>query len=261
MNNIPDKFWNSAMGALGLITIFLVILSIKEIKSIGYVGVVPSQMNTITVMGEGEVMVSPDLATVSFQVIESGKTVSEAQTKATEKSNAALKAVRDGGVEDKDIKTTSYNINPKYEYPVCTQWSCPTQSPKLIGYEVSQSVDVKIRDLDKAGELLASIGGLGVQNVSGLNFSVDNPDMVNAEARGKAIADAKAKASELAKQLGVNIVRVQSFSENNFRPYPVAFGRGGVEAKVMDQASAPAPELPAGENKIVSNVEIVYQVK
>lgn len=258
--NIPDKFWSSVMGALGLLTIFLVILSIKEIKTIGYVGVTPSQMNTITVSGKGEVMVSPDLATFSFQVIESAKTVVEAQSKATEKSNSALAAIREGGVADKDIKTTSYNINPKYDYPECTQWSCPTRNPTLVGYEVSQSVEIKVRDLDKAGAILATIGGIGVQNVSGLNFSVDDPDQVTAEARGLAIADAKAKANELAKQLGVSIVRVQSFNENAYRPYAVAFGMGGAEAKVMDQ-SAPAPELPAGENKIVSNVDIVYQVK
>jgi uncharacterized protein YggE len=259
--NIPDKFWNSAMGALGLLTIFLIIISIKEIKSISYVGSNLTMTNTITVDGTGDAVTVPDIATFSFSVTETAKTVAEAQTKATDKINASLKAVRDGGVAEKDISTQSYSINPHYEYQgaVCSTYSCPPSKSILTGYDVSQSISVKVRDLKKAGDLFTSIGTLGVQNIGNLAFSVDEPETVKAEARSKAIANAEAKAKKLSSELGVSLVRIISFSENN-NVYPRAVYSMG--ADLMNQKTASiSPEIPTGEQKVTDNVTITYQIK
>jgi uncharacterized protein YggE len=130
----------------------------------------------------------------------------------------------------------------------------------LIGYEVTQNTEVKVRDTKKAGEILAGIGGIGISNVSGLQFKVDDDEALKAEARTKAIVDSKKKAEDIAKALGVKIVRTISFYENIDQPVYGGYGMGGdmMEAKV---ASAVAPQLPTGENKIVSRVSVTYEIK
>lgn len=264
--NIPSKFWTVATGLLGILFVFALLLSIKSIKELRYVGTNPANTSTINVDGTGHAIAVPDIATFSFSVSETGKTVAEAQTKATDRINSALKTIRGQGVADKDISTQSYNINPHYEYQraVCPATSpeisyCPGSKSVLTGYDVSQSIEIKVRDISKAGAILASIGSLGVQNVSGLNFSVDEPAKVQAEARNKAITDAKSKADVLAKQLGVSLVRVVSFSENSGGyPRPMY----SMEKVMGAGVSAPAaPEIPAGEQKVTSNVSITYEIQ
>ncbi|MEA2715093.1 MAG: uncharacterized protein QOG91_121, partial [Candidatus Parcubacteria bacterium] len=218
--------------------------------------------HTVNVTGTGDAVAIPDVAVFSFTVTETAKAVVDAQNQATAKTNAALKAVRDGGVADKDIKTISYNISPHYDYQnsVCTSAGiCPPSRSILTGYDVSQTIQVKVRDLTKAGALFSTIGSLGVQNVNGLDFSVDDPDSVNAEARGKAISDAQSKADELAKQLGIRLVRIVSFSESGGGRPPIPYM---MSAKAMTADSAQAmPEVPVGEQKTTSNVEITYEIQ
>ncbi|MFA6458936.1 MAG: SIMPL domain-containing protein [Candidatus Paceibacterota bacterium] len=269
--NPTEQFWKVASLVGLVLVLFLVVVSIKEVKSIGYVGKSEQIVNSISVNGKGEVMATPDIATFSFSVTETAKTVTEAQTAATAKSAAALKAVRDAGIKDKDIQTISYTINPHYEYQegVCPAVMSPYSSVSpcrpgksvLTGYDVSQTILVKIRELDKAGTIFSSIGALGVQNVNGLDFSVDKPEAVKAQARALAITDAKTKANELAKQLGVKIIRITSYYENGDQAYPM-YGRGGSDMKLeVASMAAPAPELPAGEQKMTSNVTITYEIK
>lgn len=264
MNN-KEQVWK--VGALvGMIlALFLLVVTIKEVKSLAYVGSDNGMYNSISVNGKGEEVVIPDIATFSFSVSEKAKTVAEAQALATKKINDTLKAVRDNGIADKDIKTISYNINPNYEYTqgVCTQWSCPPGRSVLIGYEVGQSVEVKVRDIEKSGALLATIGEMEVQNVSGLSFSVDDIDTVKAKARATAIANAKQKAEQIAKDLGVRIVRITSYYDSSDYPSPV-YGMGGdmMSAKVGNMSEqAVAPEVPIGETKIISNVTVTYEIK
>lgn len=262
--NIKTNVWKAGLVVAILLALFLLVVSIKEIKSLSYVGRDVAVANTITVSGKGEKPTVPDIATFSFTVIEKAKTVTEAQTLATTKTNLALKALKDAKIDDKDIKTTGYNINPNYEYQnaVCVNGYCPGGKSVLTGYEVSQTVEVKIRALDKAGAIFASIGSLGVQNVNGLSFSIDDIDEVKAEARELAIENAKEKAHTLARQLGVKIVRITSFTDES-NNYPIYYGRDAMmtEGATMNQAKAPAPEIPAGEQKVVSNVTITYEIR
>jgi uncharacterized protein YggE len=240
--------------------------NIKEYQFIGRD--VPGEMTTISVSGEGEAFAVPDIAEISFTVSQESKTAAEARKTVDEKVKAILKYLRETGVEEKDLNTASISLYPNYDWEqtqvMCITYPCPQPPGKQVlrGYEVSQSITVKVRDLDKLGDIVGGVTDKGATNMSGPSFTVDNEDGVKAEAREQAIAKAKAKAEQLANELDVKLVRIVSFSEGGDYPY-FAYGRGGMEAKaVMMDAGAPVPaEIPVGENKFVSNVTIVYEIR
>lgn len=275
MNNIPSNFWSTLKGLIAILIVFVIILGIGAIKAMSNIGVNRTTVSSISVDGTGYAIAVPDVATFSFSVSETAKTVAEAQAKATVRINSALKTIRDQGIADKDISTQSYNISPHYDYqtaicprPLAPETGagssrvpyCPGGKSVLTGYDVSQSIEVKVRNLAKAGAIFSSIGSLGVQNVNGLNFSVDEPAKVQAEARNKAIADAKSKADVLARQLGVRIVRVVSFSENS-GGYPRPMYSMMSKAVGAEDSAPIAPEIPTGEQKVTSNVSITYEIQ
>lgn len=245
------------------LSVFVGVKTLNSLKEYSYIGKDVPAMNAISVIGEAEISIKPDVASFTYTVLEEGKTAGEAQTKATEKSNATIKALKDAGIEDKDIKTVSYNIFPKYEYTgsVCNQFSCPPGKSIISGYEVSQSVEVKVRDIEKAGDMLALVGGLNVSSVSGLNFVVDDMEALKAEVRKQAIVDAKEKAKVLSKELGVKFDSIISFYETGEDMYPPIMSErayGGVMA--MDAVKV-SPTIPTGENKLKSQVTITYSIK
>lgn len=260
----PDLIVKVGAAALGMLALFLLISSLKALKEFRYVGSGVTASNTISVSGMGEVFAVPDMATFSVTVREEAKDVSTAQDAATKKSNAIFDYLKGAGVEEKDIKTTNYSVNPKYEYSqgVCTQYSCPPSKQALVGFEVYQTFEVKVKDPKKAGELLSGVGSKGASEVSGLSFTIEDEDQLKSDAREEAIEDAEAKAEELADQLGVKIVRVVGFNENE-GGYPIYYAKSMAMADGRGGASeaAPAPALPTGENKITSNVNITYEIR
>jgi uncharacterized protein YggE len=258
-NNNQEQVWKAAKWAVILLTVFLAIISIKELRAISFIGIVPST-NVISVSGTGEAITVPDIATFSFSVTENAKTVKEAQDKSATKINTALNAIKKGGVAEKDIKTLSYNIAPHYDYTqlACVNGYCPPGKSVLNGYDVSQTIQVKVRDLTKAGELFGTIGSAGVQTVDGLAFSVDDIDSVKALARADAITKAKAKAEKIADALGVSLVRITSYSDSsNDVAYPMYSGR----VEMMSAKADVVPQVPAGEQKVTANVNITYEIR
>lgn len=255
---------NAVRIGLWILVALLAVSLIYVLSSIRYVGAGIPAGNTINVSGYGESYSTPDIATFTYSVVSEKKTVAEAQADATAKANAALAYLKSAGVEEKDIQTSGYNINPQYDWvqASCINGSCPSGRQVLRGYEVRQSTTVKVRDTAKAGDLLAGVGEKGATEVSGLQFTFENPGQGQVEARGKAIADAKQKADELAKQLGVSIVRVVSFNESSGgMPYPVAYGRGGVANMAMDSKAEIAPEISVGQNQTSVSVSITYEIR
>jgi uncharacterized protein YggE len=128
----------------------------------------------------------------------------------------------------------------------------------LTGYEVSQTISVKIRKIDDAGKILVGVGDKGATNISGVSFSVDKKEAIEADARAKAIQDAEEKAKVLAKSLGVKLTRIVSFSESGGGP---AYYRGDMMEASMFKSADVAPSIPTGENKFTSNVNIVYEIQ
>lgn len=247
-----------------VLAVFVGVKTISALKEYSYIGKDVPAMSVVSVVGKGEISVKPDVASFVYSVTEEGKTAGEAQDKVTKKSNAAIDALKNAGIEEKDIKTVSYNIYPRYDYvqTTCTQYSCPPGKSVIAGYEVSQSVEVKVRNIEKAGDMLALVGGLNISNVSGLSFVVDDMDGLKAEVRKQAIIDAKEKAKVLAKELGVKFDNIISFYESNGDVYPMmgermydSYGAGTMSAVKV------SPELPTGENKLTSQVTITYSIK
>ncbi len=241
-----------------ILFVFLLAQSLNAFKAWRTVDVA---FNSISITGTGEAVSVPDIATFSFSVSADAKTVSDAQSSVTTKTDAILASLKDLGVAEKDIKTTDYSVYPKYVYSqgVCTNMMCPPSRQIPDGYTVNQSVLVKVRKTADAGKALAIAGEKGATNVSGLNFTTDDKDKNQNEARANAIADAKAKAEILAKSLGVRIVRVVGYTDNFGGPVPM-YG-GGYAGISMMKDSASAPTIPVGENKTTANVTVTYEIR
>lgn len=249
----------AAVAVLALLALFLLLISIDKLQNLGRDTIYP--VKTITVMGEGEATVVPDIARITFTVQETAGSVSVAQDEATARTNNALAAMKEQGIEEKDLKTLGYNVYPQYDYnQTCyTGGICPPAgTPTITGYQVSQTVEVKVRDTAKVGAVLEALGSLGVQNISGPEFTLDDSDAATQEARAAAITDAREKAKVLAKNLGVRLGKVVSFYEES-GAYPMydSYGKGGAEM----QASRVAPSLPTGESQTTIRVNVTYEIR
>lgn len=256
--NIVVKALTIALAALALLAFVQILIGLREYK---YIGAGVSATNTIVVSGEGEVFAVPDIATFSLSVTEEAKDVEDAQTEATRKTNDIIDYLKSSGVGKKDIKTTNYNVYPRYEYRETSSSGVirPGGERVLVGFEVTQSLSVKVRDTDKAGEILSGVGTRGATNVSGLSFTIDDEDDLKDEAREMAIDDAKDKAEALAKDLGVDLIRIVGFNEGGGFDGPV-YARA--ESVSFDNAiGGGVPDIQVGENKITSNVTITYEIR
>jgi hypothetical protein len=219
--------------------------------------------NIITVSGVGEVYTKPDLAVVDFSVINEASTVDKAVLDNTERMNNVIKAIKGQGVKEEDLKTTNFNISPRYEYRTAeTQiYSIAPQKRVLVGYEITQSLEVKIRDLSKIGSIIETGTSNGANEVGDLQMKVDKEDEFKSQARASAIVKAKEKAKELAKQVGVKLGKITNFSEGYTYPvyYNDMYAAKGASEGIGGGASA--PEIQTGQNKITSTVNITYEIE
>lgn len=249
--------------SLVLFSLFLLVRVLIDFKKLPNIGKEIYPQSTIQVTGKGEAYAIPDIATFSFSVTEASESVESAQKALDEKIAKALGVLKEAEVAEKDIKTTGYNVYPKYEWNEvrCFAYPCPVGKNQLVGYEVSQSITVKVREVKKVGDLVSKIGAVNVSNISGVEFTVDNREEYVAKARAEAIAEAKAKAKELAKQLGVRLGKMMYYNDNNY-PYYYGEGMGGGGKDMSVSSVAPArAELPQGETKITADVSITYEIK
>ena len=221
------------------------------------------QVASISISGDGEVTAVPDIATVTFTVRESAKTVPEAQKLAEAKITKGLSSLETLGVDKKDTKTLSYMVNPKYESQqtgYCNGYVCPPTKTVVTGYEVTESVVVKVRKVDQAGEVIGLLGKANITEISGPEFTVDDMDKLKAEAKAIAIKEAKEKAEVEAKALGVSLGAIISFSEDGGGYYPTPMMSFRVDAASVNGAESKV-SLPQGENVIKSRVTITYTLK
>lgn len=250
-------------SVLALLSLFLLIESIGAVQNLGRLS--NPATDVITVSGEGQATLPPDVARISFTVENTAPAVADAQTATTKQANAAIDFVKGQGIVEKDIKTLAYNITPQYSYPNPCQAGaiCPAYggSPKVTGYQVSETVQVTVRDLKSVGALLSGLGKLSVQNVSGPSFALDDATAGYDLARADAINKAKTQASLLAKQLGVKLGKIINFSESSggYRSpmvYSMAVGKGGGA-----DVAATTPTVPVGENTYNASVSITYEIR
>lgn len=212
------------------------------------------QPSTITVSGNGKAFAVPDIAELNVGV-QTGRqpTANAAMTKLKTSMDAVIAAVKAQGIDDKDITTQSFWLNPVYDYNNGTQVA--------RGFEAGQSLTVKVRDLDKASDVLGAATAAGANQAGGVQFTVDKPEGVQAEARAEAIKEAQDKAELLARQLGVHLGKIVTFNEGFGGGYPVpmmmydkAMGVGGGAAENQ------AVQLPVGEQEVNVTVSITYEL-
>lgn len=273
------KVSTALLGVLTLVSIALFFLAVQWVR-------ISSDANydreTITVTGYAEEFVSPDIAETSFTITEEAKTVSEAQEMANKKLENITGKLDDLGIEEKDIKATGFNINPKYDtYYALNGIRCLTDycrppyqwTQEIIGYEATWYVNVTVRDIDIAGDVINAIGGSEVRYAGGLNFRVDDQKELEKDLRDKALEDAHDEAKRIAKGLGVRLGDVVSFNEygggvyyskNTRMVYDAteeSYGLGGADVAMIAPSSAPGVSIPTGENKLTSEVTVVYEIR
>jgi hypothetical protein len=212
--------------------------------------------NTISMTAEGKVQGTPNLATINLGVITKGATAAVVQDENSKKINQVIKYLKDNGVEEKDITTSSYSIYPDYEYK--------DGRSNIVGYQANQTVTVKMHKADqekaKIGQVIDGATNNGVNEVSGVYFSFEDIDDIRQEARKIAVSKAKVKAQELAAEAGLKLGKVVSISEGaSYYPQPMydkayASGMGGGGSSV-------APEVQPGTQDITENITVVFEVK
>jgi uncharacterized protein YggE len=210
----------------------------------------PSQVQGISVSGTGEAFGAPDLALLDLGVSAQGKTVKEARDTAATAMTAVLDALKDDGVAEEDVQTRQFSIEPEYEYPDGEQ--------VLTGFRVTNIVEAKVRDLDRLGEVVDDVAQAGgdVVQVQSLRFTVEEPDELRAQAREEAVADARARAEDLADLAGVKLGKPMSINESTAVP-PTPFFAG---ADMAREAQAATPIEP-GELEISVTVDVVFDIE
>lgn len=208
----------------------------------------------MVVTGEGKSTVVPDIAKISAGIEDSGVTLAQVQESVNKKSQALVSALKKLGIEEKDIKTTSYNIYPQSDYQA--------RPPSISGYQVSINYEITVRKIDSINETLTTVTGAGANLVGGVNFDLSDEARAKAldSARQDAVGKAKQNAESLAKASGVTLGKIINISESQMgAPRPVmmldkAVGQGG--------SSEPAtPDVQPGTTEVSLTVSLSYEVR
>lgn len=203
----------------------------------------------VTVSGVGEVYITPDTGIVTLGVEISNPELATAQAEAATKMDAIIAAARNAGVADDDITTGNYNIW------VDRNWESPEQT--IRGYNVSHSITIKVREIDNVGSVIEDALNAGANSVHGISFTVEDPGDAVSQAREAAIADARAKAEDLARLTGVTLGQVVTIDEFSNNPYPTS--RNG-EVYAEDAAGGVAPPINPGQSSIAVQVQIAWEL-
>lgn len=214
---------------------------------------VGGQQEGIWVTGTGEVKAAPDVAVVSLGVQATAPTVAEAQEEARHAMDSVIETLKANGVADKDIQTTGFNIWQR------TRWDSNRQEEEVVGYQVSNNVQVKIRQVANTSIILDEVveAGGDLIRVQGIYFQVDDTSAYLDEARAKAVADAKSRAEQLAELSGVTLGRATYVSESSSTP---SIWRGMDMARSEAEMPAPTTPIEPGETTITATVQIIYEI-
>ena len=241
--------WLATGLALGMLGAVLAgpLLSARPALAIDPTG---ANEHTIAVSGTGRIVLSPDTADLRLGVSATAKTVKAARSLAATSMTAVIASLKNLGIADKDIQTTTLSLQPVYDY------SLNTNPPRLTGYQLSNAIAVTVRDLDKLGDAIDNALAAGATSLDGVSFRVADQTAAEQQARQAAMDQAKAKANTLADAAGVSISGVASISETVAPvPYPVYYGyaAGAPEKDVQ------TPVQP-GSTEVIVTVSVVYLI-
>ena len=239
----------------GSIIIFFVLLFVfaKWGPPINFSSITQTRGEPFIVSGEGKVSVTPDIAKVTLGIQEEGQILKQVQDSMNKKSKTLVDAIKKLGIEEKDIKTTSYNVYPQYDYTSSIQ--------RITGYSASTSYEVTIRDFDKVNQVLVEATNSGANTTGGISFEVNDETRAKKiqEAREEAVGKAKEKAEGLAKVAGISLGKIINITEsqggNEIRPMYAT-------AKDLAGGGAPTPaDIEPGETEITVTISLSYEVR
>lgn len=253
MENFDSKkyFWILLNVLVAGIIVNLVFFVMPTIRQYGN-SLSPSR--AITVSAEGKTIASPDIAETSFSVVSQGKNPDELSSENNMKMSAVIQNLKSQGIDEKDIKTSGYNLSPDYQYDESTKRSY------ISGYTLKQTVLVKIRDLAKAAKVVGGVTPLGVNQIGGISFTVDDPEKFFSQARTDAFAKAQKKAKEMAAQNGARLGKVLSISEYQNAPIPYMMNERAFAGAGMS-APAALPTIEPGTQDVKVQVSVTYALE
>jgi uncharacterized protein YggE len=202
----------------------------------------------LSVSASAEVKRAPDVASMSAGVVTQAADANAAMRANAEQMQKVMAAIRAAGIADKDIQTSGINLNPNYRY-------AENQPPAITGYQASNNVNLKVRDLAKLGKVLDALVASGANQVNGPSFDIDKPDAVQDEARRAARENARARANMYAQALGLQVRRIVSISEGGgFQP-PMPMPMVRMQAMAKDAGTEVAP----GDNSVGASLAVVFE--
>ncbi len=251
------------LGIAGIIAVLLLAFSAWQYADYFGRSIQPASFRSFAVTGEGKATVIPDVALFTFSVVtQGGKNLADLQQTNTKSANAVINYVKSSGVADKDIKTVNYSVDPRYDSYNCNTYLtspntyCPP--PSIVGYTVTNTVQVKARDFGKVGDILTGVVQNGANDVSSLSFTLDDPASAEIQARAEAIVKAKAKAEAVARAGEFGLGKILSIDEG-YSPRPVYY------SAVADKAGAgtapAAPSVEPGSQDVNVSVTIRYEIR
>ncbi|ANM05260.1 hypothetical protein AMC78_CH03192 [Rhizobium phaseoli] len=208
----------------------------------------------ISVTGDGESSVTPDMAIVTLSVVKQAKTAREALDENNKAMKDVLDALKSGGIAERDLQTSGFSIQPQYNYPQPVDGQ--QQQPQLIGYQTINAVTVRLRDLAKLGQVIDQSVTLGINQGGDIQFTNDKPEAAIEEARKDAVAEAVKKAKTLSEAAGVKLGRIIEINENEPRPLP----QPAYRATMMKEADAAVP-VQAGETTYNVSVTVTFAIE
>lgn len=216
----------------------------------------PAYAGSISIEGRGEVTAKPDTAYVTSGVTTQGATAREALDLNTKAMADLLAALKDSGIEARDIQTSGFSVSPNYVYSDARDENGYSLPPKIQGYQVSNTVTVVVRQLDNLGAILDKSVTVGANTINGVSFDVADPSALYNEARKAAFADARAKAELYAEVAGTKLEEINSISEtqgfNQPQPAPMY-----ARAQAADAGSVP---VESGELSFAINVSVQWEL-
>ncbi len=249
------KRWLLAVGLVSVLVVVGLAGCGPDTTTLGEIGNlnISSQQEGIWVSGQGKVTAVPDIATLRLGIEAQEATVAEARTQAAEAMDEVMTALTANGVAKKDIQTQYFNIRK------VTKWDRDKEQEVVIGYRVTNMVTAKIRDIDEAGAIIDAVAGAGgdLTRIDSISFSIDDPSDYYEEAREKAMADAKAKAEQLAELADVTLGKATYISESSWTP-PIT--RGVVYEEAVPALAPIATTISPGEMEISLTVQVAYSI-
>jgi hypothetical protein len=210
---------------------------------------IPSDGTLLSVSAEAEARRVPDVATVSAGVVTQAVDANAAMRANATQMDKVMAAIKAAGIAERDIRTSGVSLNPQYKY-------VENQSPTITGYQASNTVDLKVRDVARLGKVLDALVASGANQVNGPNFEIDQPEPVYDQARRDALQKAQARAEMYAKALGVKVRRIVSIDEGGgYRP-PVPMPMMAMARAKAESDTTIAP----GETTLTANLNVVFEL-